>query len=213
MSAMLDSTDKPTMNRFEWTPNYTGGLNETLNDQNLRTTFNMDNAIFPNEMNQPRVGDPTELSSRLDDEVVGNEELPMRVDDNPLPGESIQDFSNNISELSPSTGTMIGATIASSIDSSVTAESNQESVTTARMGLGPNGHAFDAEYHAELQAQTNTQLSEVRGAMYSLGSLAGPEGLGLAIVAGFGVHDWEGVDQDTTPSTSGEDVNAATGAL
>lgn len=119
----------------------------------------------------------------------------------------------SLGKFSPEIGPMIGATLMSNADQQATNYWNNSQITQAKMGEGPNGHAFDAMNHAEMQANTNDFFSSMRQDTYMLGSLGGPEGLAAASIASLGMHDWGGINQDTTPSTSGENVNAAVNAM
>jgi hypothetical protein len=104
-------------------------------------------------------------------------------------------------------GALIGSAVKSISDST-----NQSNITKAAQGLGPNGHAFDADYHAQQLASHNSTMASIESAEIGLGSMLGPEGL-VAGVALAGVTslvgDYTAPSQNTTMSTSGQLVNAA----
>lgn len=188
--------------------NTSEALNSNLARENLKTTFFADNNIMPMDMDRPTINPATvdSLTGMLEDHVVGAEESPAA-----LAAGEVVDASHEM----PGNPTMIAAAIMGGIDSAATNYSNNLDLAQAHQGLGPNGTAFDADFHAEQQAGLNNQFSSMRQAGYTIGSLGGPWGLAASGIIGLGLHDWSGdsVNQVTTASTSGALVNASVGAM
>lgn len=105
----------------------------------------------------------------------------------------------------------VGSAI-STANSAITDYNNKSDIMIARQGNGPNGHAFDANQHAENQANYNSLNSTIQGALITAGSAFGPEGLavgaGLA-AAESGISSQFSPSQNTTQSTGGNLVNAS----
>jgi len=119
------------------------------------------------------------------------------------------DFSLQTPEMiNPSTAAMTSAMGYSAIDSVLTNASNNKMLEDARVGLGPNGHAPDAMYHAQLSANTNSILSGVRSGIVTAGSMFGPEGTVAGAAIASGIHNFgDTQDYNTTQATSGDSIN------
>lgn len=100
----------------------------------------------------------------------------------------------------------------SALDTGVTNYLNATSINAAKMGNGPEGHAFDAVSHAENQASFNTLNSNIRSAMFTVGSAFGPEGIAAAAVGSLvegAIASNFSPSVNTNNSTNGNQVSAA----
>jgi len=102
----------------------------------------------------------------------------------------------------------------SGIQSAITQNMNSARLIEAQQGRGPDGHAFDAVSHAEMQNNRSSLFSDVKSVEITAGSMFGPEGLavGLGLAAATTAAqnlNVASVNENTTPSTSGFLTNAA----
>jgi len=124
----------------------------------------------------------------------------------------VSSLSDSILHLSSSTSnSLFGAALITNLNSSLTSNINQRSIDASRMGNGPEGHAFDAVYHSELNANQSRINSDIENATITLGSAFGPEGLavGLAGAALESAFLPSTVSSNTTMSTTGELISDA----
>lgn len=130
---------------------------------------------------------------------------------------SLQNFSTQTegmleSENSFSVGMSFGVGSAiSSVNSAILDYSTQQNLLKSEQGLGPNGHAFDANVHAQMQANHDNMISAIGSGLIAAGSLAGPEGLIAGTIAAGALELTQygsPVNQNTTMSTEGNLVNA-----
>lgn len=116
------------------------------------------------------------------------------------------------SESSFSVGTSFGVGSAiSSVNSAILDYSTQQNLLKSEQGLGPNGHAFDANVHAQMQANHDNMIATIGSGLIAAGSLAGPEGLIAGTIAAGALELTQygsPVNQNTTMSTEGNLVNA-----
>lgn len=125
---------------------------------------------------------------------------------------SSMSLSDSFPEISASaSNSLFGAALITNLNSSITSNANQKSIDIAKMGNGPEGHAFDAVYHAELSASQSRFNTDIENATITLGSAFGPEGLvaGLAGAAIESVFLPSQIDSNTTMSTTGDLVSDA----
>jgi hypothetical protein len=124
----------------------------------------------------------------------------------------ISSLSDTFPKIASSTSnSLFGAALITNLNSSITSTTNQKNIDIAKMGNGPEGHAFDAVYHAELGANQSRLNSDIENATITLGSAFGPEGLvaGLAGAAVEAMFLPNQIDSNTTMSTTGDLVSDA----
>jgi len=91
------------------------------------------------------------------------------------------------------------------VNSAITSNQTSSEIQMAKIGTGPEGHAFDALNHAEANATNQTFNANIQSALIAGGSLFGPEGLGVGLLAA-GVEGL--VNPSTAPSVQ---VNSTSG--